>query len=164
MKRILFFVCLMAFSIAASHQASGQKADFNGVWKLDMTKSTLVEYTPVLVRIDVKIKGDTLLTERYYDTGDGQEYPFTENLTLDGKEYNITIYDMPRKTKASLPDENGSLMVESITTANGDSGPVDFISKETWKADATNKTLSIEFKNTMGGNEAEGAFVLNKVE
>jgi hypothetical protein len=164
MKRSIFFVFLMAFAIVSSYQVSGQKADFNGTWKLDMTKSTLVDYTPVLVRIDVKINGDTLLTERFYDTGDGQEYPFTENLTLDGKEYNITIYDMPRKSKASWSEENKSVLVESTTTFYGDSGSQDFISAETWQADAANKTLSIKFKNNMGGNEAGGAYILNKAE
>lgn len=164
MKRILLYTFLMAFAIVISNQASGQKDDFTGTWKLDMTKSTLPEYTPILVRINVKISGDTLLTERYYDTGDGQEYPFTENLTLDGKEYNITIYDMPRKSKASWSDQDKSLLVESTTTFYGDSGAEDFISAETWKADNANKTLAINFKNKAMGGEAEGVFFFNKAE
>jgi hypothetical protein len=164
MKRVLFYVFLMAIAIVISNQASGQKDDFSGTWKLDMTKSTLAEYTPILVRIDVKISGDSLLTERYYDTGDGQEYPFTENLTLDGKEYNITIYDMPRKSKASWSDQDNSVLVESTTTFNGDSGSEDFISVETWKADKVNKTLAINFKNNVSGGEAEGVFLFNKTE
>jgi hypothetical protein len=160
MKRILllafsaFMICGFAF------QSSAQKTDFNGKWKLDATKSTLPEYTPILTRLIVLVKGDSLLTERYYDTGDGQEYPFTENVTLDGKEYNITIYDMPRKTKASVASEDGSLVVESVTSANGE----DFVSKETWKTDNENKVLTISFKNVMGGNEGTGLFILNKVE
>lgn len=163
MKRTTFFVLFMALTIASALQVSGQKADFNGSWKLNIAKSTMVEYAN-LVRIDVQIKGDSLLTERYYDTGDGQEYPFTEKLTLDGKEYNITIYDMPRKSKASLSDPDGSVIFESTTTFNGDSGPEDFVSKETWTTDAANKILTISFKNKMSGEETEGAFILNKVE
>ncbi len=124
----------------------------------------MVEYTPVLVRIDVQIKGDSLLTERYYDTGDGQVYPFTENLTLDGKEYNITIYDMPRKSKASLSDVDGSVIVESTITFNGNGSSEDFISQETWKADSVNKILTISFKNKISGGETEGAFIFNKAE
>jgi hypothetical protein len=153
----------MAIAISISIQASAQKADFNGNWKLDMTKSTLAEYSPVLVRIDVQIKGDSLLTERYYDTGDGQIYPFTENVTLDGKDYNITIYDMPRKTKASWSEQDG-LMLESTTTVNGDAGSDNFVSKETWKADGTNKTLTINFKNSMSAGESTGVFFFNKAE
>jgi len=163
MKRTIFFVLFVALTIASALQVSGQKADFNGSWKLNIAKSTMVEYAN-LVRIDIQIKGDSLLTERYYDTGDGQEYPFTEKLTLDGKEYNITIYDMPRKLKASLSDPDESVIVESITTFNGDNGSEDFVSKETWTIDAANKILKISFKNMMSGEETEGAFILNKVE
>jgi len=162
MKRTMLFVLLMAFAITTSLTVSAQKSDFNGTWKLDRTKSTLVEATPVLTRIDIKINGDSLLTERYYDTGDGQEYPFTENVTLDGKEYKIIIYDMPRKTKASWSDQEGSLALESIITLNGGSGDVDFISKENWKVDKTNNTVTITFSNKMGENDSAGAFILNK--
>jgi hypothetical protein len=161
MKRIMLIITSIVFTIAVSIQSSAQKADYNGTWKLDMTKSTLPEYTPVLVRIDVQIKGDSLLTERHYDTGDGQIYPFTENLTLDGKEYNITIYEMPRKSKSSWVEQDGSVVFESTTTANGSE---DFVSKEAWKADASNKTLVISFKNSMSGQEATGLFFLNKAE
>jgi hypothetical protein len=161
MKRIALIIFTMAFAIVSSIQSSAQKADFNGSWKLDMTKSTLAEYTPVLVGINVQIKGDSLITERLYDTGDGQIYPFTENLTLDGKEYSITIYEMPRKSKATWAEQDGSVVVESNTTANGSE---DFISKETWKADAANKTLVINFKNSMAGQEVTGLFFLNKAE
>jgi hypothetical protein len=163
MKRTIFFMLFMALTIASALQVTGQKADFDGSWKLNIAKSTMVEVAN-LVRIDVQIKGDSLLTERYYDTGDGQEYPFTEKLTLDGKEYNITIYDMPRKSKASLSDQDGSVIVESTTTFNGDSGPEDFVSKETWTVDTANKILKINFINKILGEETEGAFILNKVE
>jgi hypothetical protein len=161
MKKTVFIIFSMAFAMIISIQSSAQKADFNGSWKLDMTKSTLPEYTPVLLQIDVQIKGDSLLTERHYDTGDGQVYPFTENLTLDGKEYNITIYEMPRKSKASWAEPNGSVVVESTTTTNG-SG--DFLSKEEWKANVADKTLIISFKNNIEGQESTGLFLLNKVE
>ncbi len=163
MKRTIFFVLFMALTIVSALQVSGQKADFNGSWKLNIAKSTMVEYAN-LVRIDVQIKGDSLLTERYYDTGDGQEYPFTENLTLDGKEFNITIYDMPRKAKASFSDVDGSVIVESTITFNRDGGSEDFISQETWKADIANKTLTISFKNSIAGEESTGLFFFSKTE
>jgi len=159
MKRTLLIALLMVLTIFSAYNLSAQKADFNGDWKLDMTKSTLPEYTPILTRIEVRISGDSLLTERYYNTGDGQEYPFNENLTLDSKEHNITIYDMPRKSKASWSEQDG-LTVESTTTSNDG----DFVSKETWKADVTAKTLTISFKNSMAGNVADGVFILNRVD
>jgi hypothetical protein len=162
MKRTKIFMFAMVLAISSSFIVTAQKADFNGTWKLDRTKSTLAEYTPILTRIEIKINGDSLLTERYYDTGDGQEYPFTENVILDGKEYGITIYDMPRKTKASWSDQEGSLIVESVITVNGDNGTEDFITKERWKVDKTTNTFTITYKNKLGSNETEGAFILNK--
>jgi hypothetical protein len=164
MKRTILFMLLTVFTVASSLELSGQISDFNGTWKIDRTKSTLVEYTPVLTRIDIKINGDSLLTERYYETGDGQEYPFTENMTLDGKEYNITIYNMPRKTKASWSEQDGTLIVESTTTFSGDAGTADFISKESWKVDKSNDTFTISCKNKMAGTDSEGAFIFNKAK
>ena len=161
MKKTTLMVTLLAFAIA-SFTASGQKADFNGSWKLDASKSTLPQFPVILVRIDVTIKGDSLFTERFYDTGDGQVYPFTENITLDNKEYLITIYDMPRKTKAAWSESGLSL--ESSIVINGNSGPEDFISKETWNADAANKTISINFKNSTSAGEESGVFFFNKSE
>jgi hypothetical protein len=160
MKKILLIGLAMFMTISISHRASAQKPDFNGKWKLDATKSTLPEYTPVLTRISVIVKDDSLLAQRFYDIGDGQEYPFNENVTLNGKEYSITIYDMPRKTKASVGTEDGALIIESTTSYNGG----DFVSKETWKTDPSNKILTISFKNIIEGNEGTGLFILNKIE
>jgi hypothetical protein len=131
MKKITIFISLFIFAFISVLPAAGQDSGFQGAWKLDRTKSTVLEYFPTLVRLDVQIKGDSLLTERTYDTGDGQEYPFTENLTLDGKQYNITIYEMPRKSKASRGEQGSILSLESTTTSNGSNGPEDFVSKET---------------------------------
>ncbi len=164
MKKITLIITFMAFALASGIPVAAQKADFNGIWKLDRGQSTLAEYSPTLTRIDVKIKADSLLTERYYDTGDGQEYPFTENVVLDGKEYSITIYDMPRKTKASWSDQDGVVTVESKTTFNGDNGQEDFVSQETWKVDTTNKTLTITFKNSTAAGEATGFWLFRKAE
>jgi hypothetical protein len=164
MKKITLILVLISFAIAYALPVAGQQADFNGIWKLDRDQSTLAEYSPTLVRIDVRIGADSLLTERYYDTGDGQEYPFTENLKLDGKESSITIYDMPRKTKATWSDQDTTVNVESKTTFNGDNGQEDFVSKETWKIDNVTKTLTITFKNSTSAGEASGFFLFKKAE
>lgn len=164
MKRNLSLVLLLVFAIAFSFRSSAQNADINGTWKLDRTKSTIVEYLPVLVRIDIQIKGDSLLTQRYYETSDGQEYPFTENVSLNGQECNITIYNMPRKAKASWAEQDGSLIVESTTTFNGQNGPDNFVSKETWKADSANKTVTMTYNNNISANESSGTMVFNKAE
>jgi len=162
MKKSKLIILLIVIAFIPSIRLSAQMADFNGTWKLDRTKSTLVEYTPILTRIDIKINGDSLLTERYYDTGDGQEYPFTENVALNGEECKITIYEMPRKTKAMWSEQDGSVIVESTTTFMGEMGSQDFISKEAWKVDKTTNTFTISYRNKMGSTESEGTYILNK--
>ena len=164
MKKVKFFVFLSVLAIFYTFSVSGQKTDFSGSWRIVREKSTLTEFTPTLVRLNIEIKGDSLLTERVYEGGDGQEYPFNENVTLDGIEYSITIYDMPRKAKATWSEPDSALIVETTTTFNGDSGPEDFISKETWKVDKENNTLVINYKNKLSAGESEGAFFFNKAE
>jgi len=164
MKRVIIFIFLMVLSITLTLPAAGQKPDFSGDWKIDKLNSVLPEYLPTLLRISIRIEGDSLFTERVYEGGDGQEYPFNESLTMDGKEYRITIYDMPRKLKAYRAEQDESLIVESTTTFNGQSGTEDFISRETWKINKENNTFTIYFKNTISGGESEGHFLFNRVE
>jgi hypothetical protein len=163
MKITKLIILLTAIVFISSLRGTAQRADFDGTWKLDRTKSTLMEYSPILTRIDIKINGDSLLTERYYNTGNGQEYTFTKNVTLDGKEHAITIYEMPRKTRASWSEQDGLLIIESTTTFTGDAGAQDFISKENWNVDKTNNIITISCKNKVGTGESEEAFILNKV-
>ena len=162
MKRISFFVFLMVLTITSALTAAGQKSGFSGTWKLDRMKSVLAEYSPVLKKITINIKGDSLLTERFYDTGDGQEYPFNENVTLDGTECKITIYEMPRKTKAVWSEQDSTVNLESTTTFYGSSGSEDFISRETWKIDKDNNTLTISFIIKITAGESNGHFFFIK--
>jgi hypothetical protein len=164
MKKIASFIFLTSLLMTVTVTATGQKSDFQGTWKLDRTKSTLPANLPTLVGITINLKADSLLTERVYDSMDGQEYPFTENLSLDGKESRITIYDMPRKAKAGMADQDLTLILESTTTFNGPDGTADFVSKETWKVDKATNILSINFVNTVSGTEENGVFVFNKAE
>jgi hypothetical protein len=154
----------MAFALAVSAKVNGQISDFSGTWKLDRAKSTRMDYFPTLVKLIVEVRGDTLFTERTYESGDGQEYPFTENVSLDGKEYKITIYDMPRVSKAVWLDSDSILSVESVTTYYGSNGSEDFRSREAWKIDKTNKILTVNFTNNSSTGEFSGAFVFNKAD
>jgi len=164
MKKTSLFV-LMAFILSSAViDATAQKMNLNGKWKADVSKSSVISNNPFLVRIDVKISGDSLFTERYYDIGDGQTYPFTENLTLDGKEHDITVYDMPRKTTAIWSEDEGMLKLVSSMSTYGGSGPADFVSKETWKVAEDGKILTISFANTMNGSDSEGSFVMTRAE
>ncbi|HOB85930.1 MAG TPA: hypothetical protein PLB27_11295 [Bacteroidales bacterium] len=131
MKKILLHISLIAVFTAFAFDASCQKSAFSGTWKLDRTKSVLPEYISVLTQITVKMKADSILTERYYDVGDGQEYPFDENLPLNGSNVSITIYDMPRKTNVTFSDMDNTVSLTSTTTFYDSGTPIDFNSKET---------------------------------
>jgi hypothetical protein len=162
MKKVISAIILFVLVLLISNSVSGQKADFNGSWKIDISKIPVTGNFPVLVKITINIKGDSLLTERFYNTGDGQEYPFKENLTLDGKESAMTVYEMPRKSKASWKEKDVILIHEATTTANGSNGPVDFFSSETWSVDNVNNILTISFKNNTLAGESTGFFLFNK--
>ena len=159
----LFTSVIVSLLFLEAVPAFGQKPDFTGNWLMDKTKSTVVTDQPTMFKLQVKMTADSLLTLRIYERGDGQEYPFNENLGLDRREVNIIIYDMPRKSRAGINESDGTLAFESLTVFNTDSGTADFKSKEVWKIDREKKILTIEFKNNMGGNETNGSWVYSKV-
>lgn len=140
---------------------SAQKANFSGEWKLNKEKITASDNQLILSKITFQIKADTLLTTRVYENGMGEEFPFDENLTLDGKECKIFIYDMPRKSTAALAAD-GSITIASATTFYGNNGEEDMVAKETWKIDQEGKILTLEFSNTMSGTESTGTYYYEK--
>src|SRR5512138_1753438 len=126
MKNLSKSLALASILLFTALQAFGQKANFTGNWLLDKTKSSVVTDQPTMIKLQVRMTADSLLTLRTYDRGDYQEYPFTENLGLDSKYCSIVIYEMPRKSKAGFTESDGSLAFESTTTFSTDSGPSDF--------------------------------------
>ena len=161
-KSILIAFTLLFF--LSSLTINAQKADFSGGWKLNKEKTVLAENQLFLSGITIQIKSDSLLTTRVYENGNGEEYPFEENLSLDGKECKIVIFDMPRTSKATHSDSDSSLMIASTTTFSGNNGQEDMIAKETWKIDKEGKTLTLEFTNKMSGKEITGIYYYNKVK
>lgn len=137
---------------------SGQNP-FNGEWKINLQKSVVPTDQLYLAKINLQLNGDSINTTRFYQSPDGQEYPFEENMSLDGKETKSTIYDMPRVTKAQK-GENGTILIDSKTTFNGTGGEDSLIAKETWKMDGN--TLVLEMINQMSGQEFKGTFYYNK--
>jgi hypothetical protein len=164
MKKIITYAGVLTFAVMLSIPGYTQISGLSGRWQLDRSKSTQLDYFPTLVKLLIKVQGDSLLTERTYESGDGQEYPFNENVSLDGKEYKITIYDMPRVSKAIWLDSDSILSVESVTTFYGSNGPEDFKTREAWKVDKTNRILTISFTNNTSMGESTGAWVFNRVE
>lgn len=163
MRKFISSVILSVAVLLFSNSVTGQNPVFNGTWKLDMSKVPVTGNFPVLTKIIINIKGDSLITERFYDIGDGQAYRFDENLTLDGKEIMHTVYEMARRSKATWKEKDVVIVHEATTTANGSNGPVDFKSTETWSVNSENNILTISFKNKVFTDESTGTFTFNKV-
>lgn len=142
----------------------GQKYDFSGEWKLNKEKTTLTDNSLFLSGIKIMLRSDSLLTTRTYENSNGEEYAFDENLSIDGKDGKIVIYDMPRTSKVSKAAGQESLIFESVTIFNGQYGADSLISRETWIVDPVSKNLVIDFTNKMSGNEVVGKNYYNKIK
>jgi hypothetical protein len=158
--KLIFTLLLVitAFSLQA------EEPGFTGEWKLNREKTVLQGSQIFLSKLTIKVAGDSLLTTRTYENADGQLYPFVENLSLDGKESKIIIYDMPRTTKATRSASEGTLMLDSNTTFYRDGQEAVLNSKETWKADPAEKLLTISFTTKMADREFPGILYFDKVK
>jgi hypothetical protein len=163
MKTKATFLFIILFIITFSFSASGQGANFSGEWKLNKEKSLMVDNQLFLSGLTINLKSDSLLTTRVYENANGDQYPFEENLSLDGKDCKLVIYDMPRTSKASKSSPAGSINIESTTTFTTDNGQQNLIAKETWKVDNDGQ-LIISFTNKMSAGETSGTNYYNKVK
>lgn len=156
MKKLILASVLIMIAISVSAQKN-----FNGTWKLNREKSNPPTDQLFLSEITILMKKDSLITNRTYIDPGYQEYPFSENLTLDSKEVKIIVYDMPRTAKASK-GEKGTILFESKTIFNGGYGEESLITKETWRTDG--KSLTMDTSNSMLGQEFIGVFIYDKVK
>ncbi len=164
MKKQTIFTSILLLLLVSVFNASAQKADITGEWKINREKSVITDNQLLLSKITFQFKSDSLFTTRVYESGDGQEYPFDEKISLDGKENKLVVYDMPRTSTASHSDADGSYMIASTTTFNGNNGMEDMVAKETWKLDTEGKLLTLEFTNKMSGNETTGTYFYEKAK
>jgi len=155
-------VLLVLISFAS---VSGQSSSpFNGEWKINKEKSVQVDNNLFLSKIKIELKTDSIFTVRIYENGNGEQYPFEENLSLDGKDCKIVIYEMPRTSKATLSASDGSIVIESTITFYRDSGEDYFQTREIWKVDNTSKILTAEFTNNSSAGTFSGTHYFNKLE
>lgn len=161
-KRTIIAI-LLVFCLAISLFAK-KPVDFSGSWELDRAASKLGDAQLWLQEIKVTQSKDSLLTHRTYRNENWEEYPFTENLTLDGKEHEITIYDMPRKTSANVSEDKKNLVIKSQITFWGDNGEVTIPMTEKWALTEKGKTLSMEYKSVSEEGEYTIQLVYKKAE
>jgi hypothetical protein len=157
------FIGLVVLLITAILAFAGDKmSNFSGDWKLDREKTNLGNAQLFMSKISIKLKNDSLFTVRTYENGNGEQYPFDEKLTLDGKEYKMTIYDMPRKAKAYWSENDQSLVIETTTTFYGNSGEENVVAKEIWKADENGTLLTGDFTIKTSQGESKGTYYFKK--
>jgi hypothetical protein len=163
MKTKSLFLFLAFFFFISFFEVNGQSSLFTGDWKLDREKTQLQGSQLFLSKIKVAFKNDTLRTERVYETSSGEEYPFTENISLNGKDCKIIVYDMPRSSKATLSAGVGSVNVESVTTFNGANGEDNNKTSEVWKVDEAGKILTMTFTTSTSAGSVSGTLFFNKI-
>jgi hypothetical protein len=160
-KTSILILLLLILSVSFVH---AQKPDLSGDWKLNKEKSNIGNAQLFLSKITIQVKTDSLFTTRVYENGNGEEYPFEENLSFDGKDCKIVIYEMPRSSKATRSETDGSIMIASATTFNNGNGPEDMTANETWKMDNEGHFLTLTFTNKMSGNEMTGTYYFEKAK
>ena len=163
LKKIsLSMVLLLILSFAIL--SCKDKVNFSGEWTLDREKTDLTGNNLFLAKFTVTQKESNLLTVRTYENEYGEQYPFDEPLTLDGKEYKITIYDMPRTSAARWSEDKKSLIIDSHIVFYNDYGELEIESTETWTLTEKGTVLSLHYTSKSVEGEFEGTFFYNKVQ
>ncbi len=157
-KYAVVFVLVLFVSVSFGKENS----DFSGDWVLDKELSKMPESSIQICKINIKQDGKKLVTSRTYENDYGEEYPFSEDLTLGGDPLEHFIYDMPRKAEAKWSKDKKNIVFESTTTFYGDSGEVNMLGKENWSLDKKAGTLTIEFTSSSSMGEQKGTAVFKK--
>lgn len=163
MKTKSFIISIILLFTIATFSANSQSRSFNGEWKLNKEKTVLPDGSLFLSKITFNVRNDSALTVRVYQNANGEEYPFDENLPLTGKDTKMTIYEMPRTSKATKMAD-GSVQIESATLFQGNGGEDILTTKETWSIDAEGKTLSMVYTSKMSAGEVSGTSYFSKTK
>ena len=154
---LLFLLSILAFT-------SIGKVNFSGEWKLDKEQSNLSDSPLYLSKIVINQQEKSVLTTRTNMNQYGEQYPFDEEITLDGEESEIVIYEMTRRTRARWSDDGKTLLIKSKTKYWGNSGEQEFTVDETWGLDKKGEILSIDFDvKTVDGTNT-GTYLYKKAE
>ena len=153
---------LFLFSISAS--AFSGNVNFSGEWILDKEKTELTESPLYLSKIKISQEENGMQTTRTYTNQYGEQYPFDEEITVEGEEKEIVIYEMKRRTSARWSEDGKSLIINSTTKYWGNSGEEEFIIEERLSLDKTGKILSIEYASDSVRGKDSGTNFYKKSE
>ena len=159
MLKRLSIPVLFLFLLSLTSFGPRGKVNFTGEWKLDKEKTDLSDSPLYLSKIKISQEKDIMQTTRTYTNQNGEQYPFDEEITVDGEEREIMIYEMKRRTSAKWSEDGKSLIIKSITKYWGDSGEEEFSIDETWNLDKKGNILSIAYTtNSVWGTNTGTSF------
>jgi hypothetical protein len=139
------------------------KTDFSGTWKLNENKSNFGEGPRFASsQLVVTQNGDKLTVERTMKNRNGEEMKRNSNYTLDGKEYEETVRNRPRKVTASWADEGKEITITSSSKFERNGEEMEFNSKETWKLSADGKSLTVDSNISSPRGERKMQLVYDK--
>lgn len=159
------YIPMISFLLFAIVAVAGEESvNFSGDWKLDRKKSDLSESRLFLAKITITQKEDSLIARRTYENMNGEQYPFTEKLALDGKESEIIVYDIPRASTANLSEDGKSATITSKMTFYREGSEVEWTLLETWTLTEKGTILSINFNSKSPRGDSEVTYFYNKTQ
>ena len=120
MPKKLSIPVLFLFLLSFTSIGPRGKVNFSGEWKLDREKTDLSDSPLYLSKIKISQEKDIMQTTRTYSNQNGEQYPFDEEITVDGEEREIAIYEMKRRTSAEWSEDGKNLIIKSKTKYWGD--------------------------------------------
>ena len=155
------FTCILVMAMVTFNLSAGimAKADFNGKWKLDVSRSAGVP-EGMEQTMTVTQKDDTIKIETTVKTPQGEQ-TVPDSYTLDGKETDFTSQNIKgKRTSKWTTDGNGFEVFEKadVETPNG---AVAIERTRKWALGSDGKTLTIEIvmKTPEGEQQIKRLFV-----
>ena len=163
-KLLIGIVAVTVFAFGVGIVAA--KADFNGVWTLDASKSEGLP--PGMIQImTVTQKGDRVEIETKVKVKEGEERVSKDAYALDGKETDFTppvpagAAKKAKRVSKWTDDGNGFDVTEEAVLNAPDGGEATVRAKRRWRLSADGKTLTIEMEveNPNGTSKSRRVFV-----
>ena len=164
MNKKMCIPVLSLFFFSVTLFASGGNVDFSGEWKLDRENTEFSESPLYLSKITIIQEKNSLQTSRTYMNQYGEQYPFDEEIIVDGEEREILIYEMKRRTAATWSEDGKSLLITTKTKYYGNSGEGVFSVEETWSLDKKGDILSVDYTSNSEWGTNTGTYFYKRAE